>query len=290
MYIILIDRADRLGTNITIYLSRILYAHKNNIIIKFYRPKEQYRFNNSVFVKLLFDYIDIHNTKMYNQNIKDDILCDTLSDDYFLGVSNVIQNIQKDYVSYFKEFIYEDIKLNFSNIKNVYSNIPFDINKTILVHLRLDDTFNWSDYDGSICSNYYKEKIKNNEVCHHSFNPLNNDLFINYQGPLSTQKVENIINKAKSQFNDHEVILLTSPMSDTSQYPYRTIKNNDESYDLYLLTLCKVVILSRSNFALASLYFNDKDKIYIPLWGHTAILGFDTIYDNNDKGIYEYFY
>ena len=90
MYIILIDREDRLGTNITIYLSRILYAHKNNIIIKFYKPKEHYRFNHTVFVKLLFDYIDIHNTKMYNQNINDDILCDTLSEDYFLGVSSTV--------------------------------------------------------------------------------------------------------------------------------------------------------------------------------------------------------
>lgn len=288
MFINLFDRPDRLGSNIVNYLAQIFYAHHNNIIINFYKPKENYRYYHSFFVTLLFDYIDINNEKLYKQGIKDDILFTIPSgQDFFLTMSYTLKDIKKDYVSYFNQFIYDDIKVNFLNIKNIYNYIPFDIEKTILVHLRLDDTVHLPDYDGSFCSNYYKEKIKNNELCYYTSN-VNTGNPCNFQAPLSKEKVENMIRKAKEQYTDYEVILLTSPISDTSNYSYKTIKNHDESYDLYLLSLCKVVILSRSTFAISSLFFNTKDKIYLPLWGHTAIFGFDTIYDTIDKSIYEY--
>lgn len=289
MYLVLFDRGDRLGANITNYLAQILFAHKNKIIIKYRNnSKEDYRYYNSIFIKILFNYIDEYNKILFSQEIKDDILFEFTSvGDYFLNISFTLKDIKSDYVSYFQKHIYDHIKLDILNIKNIYNNIPFDINKTILVHLRLDDTSNWPDYDGSICSNYYKEKITNNEICYHTNDGFRN----NCQAPLSKFKIENMINKLKEKYTDYEVILLTSPNSDTSCFDYKVIKNNDESYDLYLLTLCKVVVLSRSTFSLSSLFFtNDKDKICIPLWGHTAILGFDTIYDNNDKSTYEYFY
>ena len=287
MYIILFDRGDRLGANITNYLFQMLYAHNNNIIIKFKNnSKEDYRYYNSIFIKILFNYIDDYNKKLFCKNIKDDILfIFDCPGDYILNISFTLQDIKNDYISYFKKNIYDYIKLDILNIKDIYNIIPFDINKTILLHLRLDDTSNWADYDGSICSNYYKEKIKNNEKCYYISNENNK------QAPLSKQKIENVINKAKKTFIDYEVIILTSPNSDTTMFDYKVVKNNDENYDFYLLSLCKVVILSRSTFSISTLFFNNnKDKIYIPLWGHTAVLGFDTIYDNNDKSIYEYFY
>ena len=285
MHIILFDRPDRLGSNITNYLAQIICAHKLKMIIKFTdNDKEKYMYYHSIFIQILFKFIDEHNKKMLQENIIDDNLVYFISpEDYFLTISVAIEIIKNDYVSYFKNFIYNDIDI--LDIKNKYNIIPFDINKTILVHLRLDDTAHYKDYDGSICSNYYKEKINNNKTCYYTNN--NN----NFQAPLSKLKIENIIAKAKEKYIDYEVILLTSPCSDTSDFSYKTIKNDDESYDLYLLSLCKVVILSRSTFSISSLFFNnDKEKVYIPLWGHTAILGFDTIYDNNDKSIYEYFY
>jgi hypothetical protein len=289
MYIHLFDRTDRLGSNIVNYLAQIFYAHHNHILIHFYKPKENYRYYHSFFVKLLFDYIDRYNQQLHNQGVQDDILFNIPTwEDFFLTISYTLHDIKTDYVSYFKQFIYDDIKNEFSTMTNIY-NIPFDINKTILVHLRLDDTVGTPDYDGSFCSNYYKEKIKNNELCYHTYD-VHSGHQCNFQSPLSKEKVENIIHKAKEQYTDYEVILLTSPSSDTSNYSYKTIKNYDESYDLYLLSMCKVVILSRSTFAISNLFFNNKDKIYIPLWGHSAILGFDTVYDNSDKSIYEYFY
>ena len=156
-----------------------------------------------------------------------------------------------------------------------------------MVHLRLDDVANRPDYDGSICSNYYKNKIKNNENCVCEFYHA-----INNQAPLSKQKMDYIINKAKNEFIDYKVILITSPTSDTSflDYNYEVIKSNDENLDLFLLTMCKVVILSRSTFALSSMFFNDnKIKSYIPLWGQFVCTGLDTIYDKNDISKIEYF-
>jgi hypothetical protein len=288
MYLILFDRVDRLGSQIINYLFQILFAHKNKIIIKFKdNSKENYKYyNSSIFIQILFNYIDELNKKLLSEQINDDILFEFDNPgEYISNISFTLQDIKLDYLSYFKKFIYNTIKIDILNIKDLYNNIPFDINKTILIHLRLDDTSNLSDYDGSICSNYYKAKIIKNEKCYY----INNNN--NIQAPLSKQKILNIIDKAKTIFNDREVILLTSPNSDTSNFDYRVIKNNDENYDFYLLSLCKVVILSRSNFAITSLFFTDnKDKVYLPLWGHTACIGFDTIYDNNNNSIYEYFY
>ena len=51
--------------------------------------------------------------------------------------------------------------------------------------------------------------------------------------------------------------------------------------------MCKVVVLSRSNFAVSSLFFSDKKKVYCPLWGHFTSYGLDTKYDKND---FFYFY
>jgi len=293
MHITLYQRGDRLGTNIIIFLAQILFAHKNNYIIKFINnSKELYRFyNNSVFVTALFDYIAKYNYELYKKGITDGECHEFNNRDYVFHTSSAVKNLESDYISYFYENMYEDIKPYFSNIASKYSVVPFDVDKTILVHLRLDDTTGWEDYDGSTCANYYKEKIANTEVSNWesiswvSFNGNNR------QAPLSKMKLENIINKAKTDFPEHKVVLLTCPGSDTSFLDYEVIKNDDESLDLYLLTMCNVTILSRSMFSLSSLFLNNnKQKTYIPLWGQAVCIGLDTTYDKNDKSKLEYFY
>ena len=49
----------------------------------------------------------------------------------------------------------------------------------------------------------------------------------------------------------------------------------------------KKIILSRSNFALISLFFGEQTHIHMPLWGHFACAGFGTKYDNCK---FNYFY
>ena len=290
MYFYLFDRCDRLGANITNYIAQILYAYNNNYIIKFEKEKEQYKYYNSMFVITLFNYIEYYNEELRKNVIKINNQCDekyifTHIYDYITTVSDVLKNIKSDFITFFNNNIYNNIKSDFLKFSSL-TNIPFDINKTILVHLRLEDVANRPDYDGSICSNYYKNKIKNNEDCVVEFYDT-----INNQAPLSKIKLDNIINKAKTEFSDYKVILITSPSSDTSFLDYEVIKSNDENLDLYFLTMCNVTILSRSTFALSSLFYNDKKiKTYIPLWGHFVCCGLDTIYDKNDMSKIEYFY
>ena len=139
---------------------------------------------------------------------------------------------------------------------------------------------NRRDYDGSICSEYYKNKIYNNEYCYFEQDLYNNGYI--QQAPLSKNKIINIINKAQEEFNDYKIILITSPISDT------LFLNNDENYDLYLLSMCEVVILSKSCYAISSLFYKNKKKAYIPLFGFFTCLGLDTIYDKNNN--FTYFY
>ena len=289
MYFYLFDRCDRLGANITSYVAQILYAHNNKYIIKFAKDKEKYQYYKSFFVKILFNYIEKHNeelTKNASNNVDEEYILKRKFD-YITIASDVLKNTKTDFITFFKNNIYNDVKCDFANF-TFTNHIPFDINKTILVHLRLDDVVHRPDYDGSICSNYYKNKIKNNENCVCEFYET-----VNNQAPLSKEKIDNIINKAKQEFVGHKVILITSPSSDTSflNYDYEVIKSDDENMDLFFLTMCKVVILSRSTFALSSMFFNcDKIKTYIPLWGHFVCCGLDTIYDKNDISKIEYFF
>ena len=289
-YFYLLDRGDRLGANIINYIAQILYAYNNKYIIKFSKEKENYRYYNSMFVKTLFNYIEYYNEELKKNVININDPCEekcvfTNVCDYINSISIVLKNIKSDYITFFNNNIYNNIKSDFLNLYSL-TNIPFDVNKTILVHLRLEDVANKPDYDGSICSNYYKNKIKNNEDCILEFYDT-----INNQAPLSKIKLDNIINKAKTEFPDYKVILITSPGSDTSFLNYEVIKSNDENLDLYFLTMCNVTILSRSTYALSSMFFNDKKvKTYIPLWGHFVCCGLDTIYDKNDMSKIEYFY
>jgi hypothetical protein len=281
MYFYLIERRDRLGGNIIIYIAQILFAFKNKYSIKLNKDKEYYHYYNSFFVKCLFNYIKVYNATLEKD---DNLFVFENIQDFITTTSDVLKDIKCDFITFFYNTIYNDVKDDFFNYTLSYP-IPFDINKTILVHLRLEDCQYKPDYDGSFCSNHYKNKIINNEKCVCEFYGT-----YNHQAPLSKVKMDSVINKAKNEFPDYKVILITSPGSDTSylNYDYEVIKSNDPNVDLLFLTMCKVTILSRSTFALSSMFFNNtKIKTYIPLWGHFVTCGLDTIYDKNDS--IEYF-
>ena len=142
------------------------------------------------------------------------------------------------------------------------------------------------DYDGASCGQYYRTKIENQEICAYYSDGRNNR-----QAPISPVKLEEIIYRTISEYPDRKVVLLTSPGSDTSEWPYEVITNEDPNYDLFLLTQCNVVILSRSTFAFASLFFRANiERSYIPIWGHFVCFGLDCKYDMSDKTKFEYFY
>jgi hypothetical protein len=303
MYIDLLGRGDRLGANITCFIAQIIYAVNNNIYIKFDRkfiesgdnvrfvPYNQ-DYNNSVFISTLFDFIDIHNSKLVDPNTstKDNMF----SIHFFELISRVTINIKQDHFSFFKERIYPDIKdifFNKSHEKGYTNIIPFNPKKTILVHLRLDDTRNCRDYDGRVCSQHFIKTINNDVVADNNTDNEIKSTYpgCNYQAPLSKDKLQTQIDAALKKHPDYEVILVTTPNENTSVFPYRCIQNNDESLDLFLLCNSEVVILSRSTFALSCLYFGIAKDIYVPVWGHTACFGLGLI-NKFDESKFNYFY
>lgn len=303
MYIDLLGRGDRLGANITCFIAQIIYAVNNKIYIRFDRnyivsgdnvrfvPYNQY-YNSSIFISTLFDFIDLHNSRLFNPDtsIKDNMF----SIHFFELISKVTINIKKDHFSYFKEYIYPDIKEIFYNKsleKGYTDNIPFNSKKTILVHLRLDDVRNCQDYDGRVCSQHFIKTINNDIMADNNTDHQIKTLYpgCNYQSPLSKEKLQKQINLALEKHPDYEVILVTTPNENLSDFPYRCIQNNDESFDLFLLCNSEVVILSRSTFALSCLYFGIAKDIYLPVWGHTACFGLG-VTNKFDNSRFNYFY
>jgi hypothetical protein len=268
MYIELYDRPDRLGANITNYISQIIYAHHNGIGIRFDESKE-YRYSDTPFVKYLFEwiknYFNFGDSKIEYGNNYD-----------FTGLMGVTtSNIGSDHVSYFKKWINSSYKIEY----------PVTIEKCILIHLRLDDVSGSPDYDGSICSSFYKKMVENGEYTFYT-NTFG-DHHCNKQAPLSKSKIEKVVSELKEIYPDYPVKIVTNPNENILDFDYPVIQSDDESYDLYLLTKAPVVILSRSTFAISSLFFGNHEKVYVPSWGHSVCMGLNTKFDNND---FIYFY
>jgi len=279
MYVTLFHRSDRLGANITLYIAQILFAIHYGLYIHYDRTKLKY--NKSIFVQALFDFIDIHNKSYILQG--EDIKWEDPGD-WVTTISNTVKHIQCDMVSYFKERVFATVQLNFYSIAihKKYS-IPFDYKKTIMIHLRLEDVAGVADYDGRVCANYYRGKIEKDELCVCEGLEMNR---YNRQAPLAAYKLEEQIAKIKEVHKDYTVRIVTSPGS-TIDMLYECISSDDESYDLFLLSMCDIIILSRSTYSLSSLYFGNYTKAYVPLWGHAACMG---LYTKYDKSQLNYFY
>lgn len=282
MFITLKDRSDRLGANITNYISQIIYAYHNKYFIVYNRNM---RYNNSIFVMILFDIIDDYNNSI-DKNI--DIEMKLPDDDYFRTISYALHDIKCDYFTFFKNYIFSDYfykkLLDYSQFKNY--KIPFDVSKTILVHLRLEDCRYSNDYDGRICSNYFRREIDNDKIVNNNTNDNLRKLYkCNYQSPLSKEKLQTQIDIVTKKYPDHKVIIITNP-GEQKDYSYDYIQNDDENLDLFLLSQSNIIILSRSTFPLSSLFYGKHKEVYIPLWGHIPLFGTYTKYDKSNFNYY----
>jgi hypothetical protein len=194
--------------------------------------------------------------------------------DWAQQISGVTQLIQSDHISAFQ-------LLSRSNAIVSAWDIPFDPKKSILIHLRLEDVSNMGEYDGRISSEYYRDAINNNgDITYkHSVG------FPNHQSPLSPSTIQNRINLLQEKYPGREIILITNPGS-SCNLPYRIIRSPDESYDLFLLSKAEIIVLSRSTFALSSLYFGSHMEVHVPLIGFLVMFGLSTKFDKNN---YVYF-
>ena len=198
--------------------------------------------------------------------------------DLLIITTQVLYNIQTDLISYFKKYLSKSIKLCIDNNLPSEFKIPFDKKKSILVHLRMGDVKDRPDYNGATCSNYYTNRINNDEQMIQGIRNLG---YCNMQTPLAKNKVELAINQARKKYPDHEVIIVTQPGDYKIDYPYRCICSNNENYDLYLLCNADVLILSRSTFSLTALFLGSAKEVWCPSWGHFVTTGLNTKYDNS---------
>jgi len=298
-YIELLGRGDRLGANITTFIAQIIYAHKNNLEIRYDRnfiksgdnvkfvPFNQ-NYVNSIFIESLLDYIDIHNSKL----IKDDVIVEMYTIHFFEIISKVVLEIGMDLLTYFKTFIYSDV-INIFKLKSQEKNytIPFEVENTIVVHLRLDDVRGYQDYDGRMCSSEFSkilndDKILDNDVDSFVKNKYGNHT--NSQSPIPFNRIQECLDDIKKENPNFNIVIVTNPGEDTTKIPYPVLSSNDESYDLFLLCNAKIVILSRSTFAITSLFFSDSEIYYVPLWGHVPCFGLSSKFDKTNKIKYYY--
>jgi hypothetical protein len=161
--------------------------------------------------------------------------------------------------------------------------MSYNFNDSIFCHLRLDDVSHKKDFDGTICSKYYKLLIENDKPTPNKFYE-----YVNNHSPLSNEKINTMINDVKNIYPDNKLYMVTSPISNTDFNEYDIITNEDVDKDLFILCNSKKSILSRSMFALSSLFFNKpKEYCYLPSWGFFVTCGLNTKYDNNNlKYIY----
>jgi len=282
MYIVLFHRYDRLGCNLMNYIAQIIYAYHHGYYIKFIDNKYNYpKYPNSKYYIILVNYIknvlnvinDNHNC--YHLGLDDEVLYNFNKYDIQLYSGFVTQSIKCDLLSYFHKYIFND--LDFKDLNEFYNDVTYDFNNSIFCHLRLDDVAHKTDFDGKICSRYYKLLIENNKPTHNRFYE-----YINNHSPLSNEKIITMINDAKNMYPNDKLYMVTSPISNTDFNEYEILSNEDVDKDLFILCNSKKSILSRSMYALSSLFFSKpKEYCYLPSWGFFVTTGLNTKYDNN---------
>jgi len=313
--------SDRLGANYLSYICQMIFAH----FMQYYIVYDTLNFSESIFIQSLQEYIEYYNkdktkddieitTESFTKNNE----CITDEPLFFSGF--VVSMIQMDIYTYFhlhieKDFVFR-IHEKMISEHNTPFHTPFHPKKTILVHLRLDDLNekNSFDYDGNIVSQYFIEKMDNGyfqryqEYKKNTFFggyyryiaktglakklltsnkklPVNYCKVLMYQSILEEKKIQKMIDQMSEKYPEDEIVIISSQKGNI-QMKYRTIRTENPDYDLYCLCQCEKVILSRSTYALSSLFFSNKTDVAIPSWSITACMGLQTKYD---KCNYHYF-
>ena len=247
------------------YISQILFAHHHAYYILYNRATLKY--GDSCFVTYLCDCIDAYNLQ-FTESPSEKV--EFIQGDWSKQIGNVTRLIQSDHIHQFKQFYKTPTFSGYT--------IPFDPHKTIAVHVRLDDVAHLPEYNGSLSANYYRDIMNSDQDIRH----VHSMELPNHQSPLSTASIMKRINLVKQKYPDYEVVVIASPQSKIDDLPYRVIQSPNQYYDLFLLTVCDIVILSRSTFALSSLFFGNHKEVHLPLIGFFVVFGLSTNYDRSN--------
>lgn len=269
------EHDDRLGAHLMFYLNQIFYAYYRGYAIKYDLETLPYR--SSLFVKILLNFIDTYSQSLEKMETDFEVFPFPKGEviEWCKTMYRTIQCIQMDFHSFLTD-IYPTVYTDLLH-STTYNQIPFNPKKTIAVHLRLDDVHDWWDYDGTASANYYRDLVNNDVSIDNMYHIHNYGQYPNIQAPIPMERIEVQIQDAKMRFPDHEVVIISSPITQhLIQTNYRVICNADESLDLFLLSIADVIILSRSTFAISSVVFGNHTRIYAPLWGQVVYYGFYT--------------
>jgi len=305
MYIILYNRPDRMGANLTWFIMQIIHAHFNNCFIHCTDLTFE---NESFFIKTIRQFENIYNKKLTSKLGTDDhgpILywIQWTEQDWPGNCMFVCNQIQCDLMSYFKKHLYQDFREILDKNASLYINpvfqLPSQLRKKIGIHLRLDDVSSRQDYNGSYCVEYYREKLNKGNINinldeEHEFGKTKNIHIPSWgrqynpydcQAPIDEKRLEPIISQVREKYPEHEVIIVASPQG-TIKLPYPCIRSANMDQDLYYLCNCDVIICSRSLYCFSSVYLGNATEIYIPMWGHIAGTGLTSKYDQNTNLVY----
>ena len=280
MYIALDNRPDRMGANLTWYIMQIIYAHNYKYFIHCY----DLVFDDSIFIKTVREYCDLYNKQLaieigtYDHGSR--LYWVQSSEQDWPGNNMFVCNsIQCDLISYFKKHLYtsfREILYKNANNSNVLQQMVENnclnclrLTKRIIgVHLRLDDVIDRTDYDGSYCTEYYRNKLNNGNID------------INLEEEHEFGKTKNIyIPSWGRYYNPYD------PKGEIN-LPYPCIRSNNIDQDLYYLCNCNVLICSRSLYCFSAVYLGNATEIYIPMWGHIAGTGLTSKFDKNTNLVY----
>jgi hypothetical protein len=281
------EPGNRLGAHIVSYLNQIFYAYSSHCYIHY--DLNNLPFSKSPFVILLLSFVNRYNLVSSEYYDTTEIFPQAHLD-WSKKMYQTLEKIKMDFAAFSREIYPELCSDVFSSISPRFS-IPFDPQKTIAVHLRLDDVHDWWDYNGTASANYYRDLIQRDasldEMAHvHSYGE-----YPNIQAPIPLDRIEIQIQDAKRRYPDHEVVIISSPKTRSLiQTDYRVLCNEDESHDLFLLCISDVVILSRSTFAICSLIFGNHSRVYTPLWGQLTYYGFYTKFHRDSEEHFSYFW
>ena len=152
---------------------------------------------------------------------------------------------------YFKE-IFNRItnKLNFKILdiaKDIINNYKIKIKKQVIgLHIRGTDYISTSKYHYNLDDTYYSKILE-------SLDLTNKEII------LFTDDIDLVKNKFKINYNT----TIKKIISNNINIEYKYLQNNPE-LEMFLLSLCDVIICANSTFSLWASYFSNNSKIFIP--------------------------
>ena len=280
MSIFIIDRIDRLGSNFMVQLSCYMIGKDKNY--KMYYNKTTNKYIDNIF----FRGIKLDSCELDDKCKEDTEELIKITDSVRGSPMTCVRYLQQDILSYFndnyKQKFYELVKqeIDSSDIKLPWN----DNNNIICIHVRLEDVGGKKDYNGKKNYNYIINLINNNkEYVKPSFDK---------QRPISKDKLIELVTLLQDKYKNKKIYIVTYTkivpvwLSEViNNFHLNLLNLNTETYDLWCLINCDILVLSKSTFSQIAALYHQGSTIYYPYWGVAAGLGLGSKYDKSTNCI-----